>query len=355
MLYLDDTLPEIVKAQVEHINAVTCRINKKIYNTPCADAKCKICNSTQKARTPSATVQRLAVLLARNGILNLVLAGKPDKLIRLSTILWKQLVPGFTWAGYDQYASINNKDTAKRSPAERLFHAPYNNAVNAFKVVFEYNTWFSGDDKDKYDAYTLAMNLNRNTCTYCNRIYTHTVERVKGSKVMRPQFDHWFSKSKHPALSMSFYNLIPSCSVCNSSIKGTLDFGLSTHLHPYIDVDCHDKFIYSYKYNKSSRRYNVSITSSNPLDLKIAQTYNDLKLKEVFDTHHAELADLLKIKKAYSTKYINKMIASFPLMHLSYKEVYRLAFGAEFDGSDFYKRPLSKFKKDILKELKLVR
>lgn len=355
MLFLDETLPEVIKARIEHVHAVTCRINKKIYNTPCTDSKCKICNSTQKVRNPSLTVKRLAALLARKGVLNLVLNGKPDQLIRISTILWKQLVHGFSWIGYDQYSSINSKEVAKRTPAERLFHEPYNNAVNAFKVVFEYNTWFNGDDKDRYDAYTLAMNLNRNTCTYCNRIYTHTVERVKGSKVMRPQFDHWFSKSKHPALSMSFYNLIPSCSVCNSSIKGTLDFELATHLHPYIDVNCQEKFVYSYKYNRSIRRYNINIASSEPLDLRVAKTYEDLKLKEVYDTHHAELSDLLRIKKAYSSKYIDKMITSFPRMHLSYKEVYRLAFGTEFNASDYYKRPLSKFKKDILRELNLVK
>jgi len=273
MLFVDDTLPEIIKARVEHINAVTCRINKKIYDRACADAACKVCNSTQKARSPSATVQRLAALLARSGVLNLVLAGKPDKLIRISTILWKQLVPGFTWAGYDQYSKINSKGDTKRTPAERLFHQPYNDAVKAFKIVFEYNTWFNGDDNDRYDAYTLAMNLNRSTCTYCNRIYTHTVARVNSSKVMRPQFDHWFSKSKHPALSMSFYNLIPSCSVCNSSIKGTLDFDLATHLHPYVDVNCHDKFVYGYKYNKSSKRYNINVSSSDPADPKIKKTY----------------------------------------------------------------------------------
>ena len=49
------------------------------------------------------------------------------------------------------------------------------------------------------------------------------------------------------------------------------------------------------------------------------------------------------------------MMQVFPKAHLSFKEVYRLAFGVEYDETKFYKRPLSKFKKDILKELNLIK
>lgn len=51
-------------------------------------------------------------------------------------------------------------------------------------------------------------------------MYTKTVFDEEGEKITRPTFDHWFAKDDHPLLALSFYNLIPSCNICNSSVKG---------------------------------------------------------------------------------------------------------------------------------------
>jgi len=53
---------------------------------------------------------------------------------------------------------------------------------------------------------------------------------------MRPPLDHFYPRSRYPFLGTSFYNLIPSCHQCNSSVKGAknpLDENLT---HPY-DID----------------------------------------------------------------------------------------------------------------------
>ena len=65
--------------------------------------------------------------------------------------------------------------------------------------IFNYK-YFIGlePNKNLYSAYNLAENLNRRSCTYCNRTYTTTMRSCKGKKLMRPQFDHWFPKSKYP-------------------------------------------------------------------------------------------------------------------------------------------------------------
>lgn len=355
MLFLDETLPNIKRAQAEHVRYVTCRINKKLFGTNCAYPNCPVCLHTQLIRTPSLTLKKLRALLQYETFLEAILTSKPNDLIQLSNFLWSALVPNFSWAGFDEFIKIRNMKVGLRSGVQQAIFDNYNDAIKAFTSVFEYYGWFGGDDNIRYDAYQLALNLNRNTCTYCNRIYTHTIKGKNNSKIMRPQFDHWFSRSKHPGLGLSFYNLIPSCSVCNSSVKGALDFDLTTHLHPYVDVGCQEKFKYDYEYRRSTRRYHVSIESLDPSDVRIEKTFEDLKLMEVYDTHHAELAELIKIKNSYSTKYINKLIKAFPKAHLSEKEVYRLAFSAEFEESEFYKRPLSKFKKDILRKLKLIK
>ena len=48
------------------------------------------------------------------------------------------------------------------------------------------------------------------------------------------------------------------------------------------------------------------------------------------------------------------MAQFFPNRGLSKEETYRLLFGTELDAKDFHKRPMSKFKHDILKELGII-
>jgi len=352
MLYLDDTTRKIKDARSAHLKAVNCFIGKRAFNVICGVAGCQVCaeDITYLPGLPQALLDRLADPVS----LNEIIVGKPLHLIRISNELWDELVPHFSWTSFDDYRKARRKKADKRNAAERQLVTSYDPAMVALKGTFDYANWFNnGADKKRYDAYGLAFLLDRNTCTYCNRIYTNTMKDKKNGKVMRPQFDHWFAKSKHPALALSFYNLIPSCSVCNSSIKGTLEFELGTHLHPYVDADCQNTFQYSYDYSRSLQQYHIKVKTGYAA-VKVETTLRDLKLKEVYNAHYAELDDLIKTKEAYTTKYISNMLSNYPGARLSFKEVYRLAFGAEFDEADFHKKPLSKFKKDILRELKLI-
>ena len=45
------------------------------------------------------------------------------------------------------------------------------------------------------------------------------------------------------------------------------------------------------------------------------------------------------------------LLIPFDKLHISKSEAYRLIFGVEYNEIDFHKRPVSKFKCDILKEL----
>lgn len=61
-------------------------------------------------------------------------------------------------------------------------------------------------------AYWLQRQLGVKVCPYCNRMYTTT---LFGEEKIRPDFDHFYPKSKYPYLAVSLFNLIPSCSMCN--------------------------------------------------------------------------------------------------------------------------------------------
>ena len=122
-----------------------------------------------------------------------------------------------------------------------VYETEFSPIVEAIKYVFDYAK-FSKKSKVKsnWDGYSLAKKLKVNVCPYCNRLYTTTVVKrkkvgisIEKSKLIRPEFDHFYIKSHHPYLALSFYNLIPSCKVCNSSLKGDVDMNYRDFVHPY--------------------------------------------------------------------------------------------------------------------------
>ncbi len=77
---------------------------------------------------------------------------------------------------------------------------------------------------------TWAQRIGVTTCPYCNRSYIFTSSK-SGT---RPQYDHYFPKSKYPYLALSMYNLIPCCSICNG-LKHDVDTHQTPIIYPYKD------------------------------------------------------------------------------------------------------------------------
>jgi hypothetical protein len=282
-----------------------------------------------------------------------IIIGKPQELLDIHNELMPLLIVGFDSLEYQNYFSYKKmkiKDAAQTAIINKY------NIINQLHRIFNYDKYISSS---KSTSYNLALKLGRNTCTYCNRLYTNTVLKkdIKTNRmndkgrITRPQFDHWFAKSKYPLLSLSFYNLIPSCSVCNSSIKGDTIFDLATHAHPYLAKESDFKFSFNYK---DVAENNVIIKAVD--GSKIEKLLLEFKINEVYNAHSAlELKDLLDLKYKYTENYINTLFdESFATLGVKKEEAYRLIFGVEHDEVDFHKRPFSKFKKDILEELKVI-
>lgn len=323
MIFIDDKKQNIIKAKSEHSKIVTNYL-KKHQLTQNTDVKRFIKNNLSE-----------------------LINGKPDELYLLNQTFYNTI----RHYSYKEYLIYLNAPKKGGTINQKKIKSKYKKLHKKIEKIINYTNWFTSSKKH-YD-YALAEKININSCTYCNRMYTNTMKTEKGAKLMRPQFDHWFPKSKFPILALSFYNLIPSCSVCNSSAKSDTIFYLDKHLHPYIDSDVSDRFNFSYDYFKSLDKYNVKI-SHRYGDSKAYKTFSDMNLETMFNAHISELKDLIFTKKSYSKSYLLNMINAYPKANLSYEEVYRLAFGTELKEEDFHKRPFSKFKKDILTELKLI-
>lgn len=99
------------------------------------------------------------------------------------------------------------------------------------KLVFNYNKFVR--KSGSWNAYSLCYKSITRTCPYCNQAYAFSIQ--KKNRGFRPTLDHFYSKDDYPHLALVINNLIPSCSACNSSLKGKIDFFANEHLNPLWD------------------------------------------------------------------------------------------------------------------------
>lgn len=104
--------------------------------------------------------------------------------------------------------------------------------ISAIKSIYNYGAFIRNITTVPWTAYKLCENADTTTCPYCNLNYCETLlEDNQGQ--LRPELDHFFDKASYPLFAISLYNLIPSCTECNSRLKGSTDFVKNLHLHPF--------------------------------------------------------------------------------------------------------------------------
>ena len=258
-------------------------------------------------------------------------------------------------------------------PYDGYLHTLYNMLMPTKKKQFSriaYNVLDYQGIFHKY-AYALSASLAHHTCAYCNRIYTNTVVAGTGKdkRGIRPAFDHFYPHSHHPFLSLSFFNLIPSCYYCNSSLKSSTKTTPQTHLHPYIEgfgKACTFNFdlIGNYPDVSDPRNYKVK------LDMNIPTTdsrYNQIRgragggakegninlflLEEIYDEHRELVGELRLKAKKYNSVQGQSLKKLLGLLKSSKSEFYQFYFGNYFRQDDHHKRPMAKLTKDIISRL----
>lgn len=222
-------------------------------------------------------------------------------------------------------------------------------------------------------AYSIAQKLNVNTCPYCNRNYINTVIDKKGNQIIRPTFDHFFPQKLHPFLALSFYNLIPSCYYCNSSLKGDDTISIDTHIHPYKEGFDKDAtfhiLIRNLKPDKSDpENYrlffadNMTPLSTNDRYRKIfggirgVETPNEgninlFKLKDIYQSHLDIVGELVVKCDKLSSSYAKSLQPLFSSLGTSREEFYQYYFGNYFNENNFHRRPMAKLTKDVVSQI----
>lgn len=222
--------------------------------------------------------------------------------------------------------------------------------------IFNYKGVFN--DSSKIRAFWLAKKIERNTCVYCNRQYIFTVEDYNEGnsmeRIVRPVFDHWFPKDKYPLLSISLFNLMPSCTICNSSAKGNIDFHLDDHLHPYVHEEGKPNF--TFKASKTTDKIpKWTVKIQRQKDSKEDNTIKAFKLDEIYAMHgELEVSDIMYFKESYPDRYLSDLFDNLlkdSTRKMTKYDVYRMLFGTEMDSDKFLDRPFGKLKRDLLNDI----
>lgn len=263
----------------------------------------------------------------------------------------------FERSDYAKYLTLYNKEN--KSEDERTFLRQRKPVLEKLLKTFDYDGQIS---QSQSRSYYLTIKQGHNTCTYCNRQYVFTVEkqiktggvgRPKIERATRPQLDHWFAKDCYPLLSLNLYNLIPSCSICNSSAKGTRLFDLDSYVHPYLTDKEEPDFKFRYSPLKESG-WTVRIDETG--DLKEHNMIEAFKLEDIYSYHgNLEVKDILDWRYQNDDTYLEEIMKNtMNHYNLSMPEVYRMFFGVELDKTKTLDRPLSKLKRDILNKIGVI-
>lgn len=203
----------------------------------------------------------------------------------------------------------------------------------------------------------VAKQLNVKTCPYCNMHYTLFVNEPKKrsvKKLAKFQFDHFFDKASYPMLSMSFYNLIPSCGVCN---QGKSTGQLSLKYNPYYS-DIHNLFHFEltdplgpYTAARVNDEVDVSLVPEAGVNKDDFNTYADMfHLKALYGRHGDVIQEVYD--KAYEMPYyLNPANFEF-LSDRATDYLKRLWLGNYTEPEEIEKRPMAKFMQDMWKQAK---
>ena len=219
---------------------------------------------------------------------------------------------------------------------------------NLISKYFDYDTLISYTHEKEKHSYWLMNKLDIRVCPYCNRSYTFTINGE--NKNIRPEFDHFYPKDqgKYPYLALSFFNLIPSCPVCNHTKKTK-----EVDVHPYIEsfgdkckfrIDNIDECILNDDYEK----WNVLLEKNNTKYDKNIETF---ALKEFYNEHKDFISEIVFKARAYNDDVYKSIIDTFSNQGLTSNEMKLLIFGTYMNEYEMGLRPLSKLSRDIIEQI----
>jgi len=185
--------------------------------------------------------------------------------------------------------------------------------------------------------------------------------------------DHVLPKNKFPFLSLSFYNLVPSCYSCNSKFKHIKEFTIDEKILSKIsptseEFKLDEMFKFKLDFNVDEPDFEDNIRKINQIeDIKIEiENINSLegvnefieifKLKSRYEFHKKISFDLIENRKQYPDSALDEIAKIF---HDNDIYIDKNTFKKQIFGKDIFEAntmnvPFEKYKKDIAKQIGLI-
>lgn len=226
--------------------------------------------------------------------------------------------------------------------------------------IFGYENYFRSKGRK---GIWLAKQLNIKTCPYCNSQYTLIISRHTKQFRAKFQFDHFFSKKRYPYLSLSLYNLIPSCAPCNLS-KGAMETSLDEHYHPYyksLSLRSVFKAAYVPEIKKLSigdiRNLSIGITYKARFTVfdDLVNTHNNIyDIQSCYARYTDIVEDLLSRAILHNSAFKKDIMAIKGLFGGDENLYKRYLTGNYMLEAEILERPLAKFMQDIAKQFEII-
>lgn len=212
--------------------------------------------------------------------------------------------------------------------------------INAILNYGKFNTGIKQKNGIKWSRHEFITSLGIKVCPYCNRQYITSYKGEADGIRTTADADHYYPKVEYPILQMNIFNLIPSCSVCNSRMKGTKN---KKHLYPYEDPS--DSLIFKIPLEAGERVSEIIIDTKK--DKRAEASVKVFKLNKVYQAHLDEASDVKKYAEEYFEFGDKVYLANYGL-NVPF-DIFSTWFS--FMGKDISSEPLIKLRQDIFKQL----
>ncbi len=234
---------------------------------------------------------------------------------------------------------------------------PFKISDKRLKTIFKYSSFRSSH------GMKLVKSLGIECCPYCNKNYISylAIHKVgnKGISNIFPEFDHFYPQKYYPLLGVSFFNLIPSCSFCNTHLKHSKDPVKHNLFHPYTELKNG-----GFKFRFFANNYLALIGKSTNVKwsfrfTEVDKTVNDtiknsldfFAIKETYEKCHSDLIkEIIDKRITYAPKYLEMIKKTY---NLDFDDAYRILFESDYCDGKLLQRPFGKLKKDIYNDLEI--
>lgn len=207
-----------------------------------------------------------------------------------------------------------------------------------------------------FPKYLLKLGIR--SCVYCNAAYAVSSMKGKNDNNVTYTLDHYKPKRLYPYLAVSFYNLYPCCSTCNStkSINEPI-------WNLYIENQDEEKNPFEFKLKESSLIKYSLMWDPNKLNIEFTDKVNGVNqaedyvkyfhIKSLYNCFKPEVEELLWKQRIYNETMIEQMSKLLP-KRIGVENVNRFILGNYDNSEDILKRPLAKLMQDIGRQIHLI-